>query len=176
MWIFTPMVDNINQDVLMLVLPIFVFKLVFGTFSMVKALLYIHRGYGTGVAELALVTPRFLNLICNFFWNSTFSKSALLLDEIHSVAPVYTHTGGPVNLKKSRPKKVKLNDYYECMNFMDFFFFFVIVCVFSEIYDFYRKYFINIFHEFFWPLVFKIYYSVACCVIFIQFKRITMAV
>ena len=88
----------------------------------------------------------------------------------------YTHTGGPVNLKKSRPKKVKLNDYYECMNFMDFFFFFVIVCVFSEIYDFYGKYFINIFHEFFFLLVFKIYYSVACYVIFIQFKRITMAI
>ena len=38
----------------------------------------IYRGYGTGVAGVALATPRFLNLIYNFFWKSTFSKSALL--------------------------------------------------------------------------------------------------
>ena len=127
MWIFTPMVDNINQDVLMLVLPIFVFKLVFGTFSMVKALLYLHI----------------------YRWPSKFEK---------------------VQAKKGQMKWLLW--LYE---FHGFFFFFVIVCVFSESYDFYGKYFINIFHEFFCRLVFKIYYSVACCVIFIQFKRITMA-
>ena len=51
----------------------------------------IIKGYGTRVAGVALATPRFLNLIYNFFLKIDFFKICIYyglhLDEIHSVAP-----------------------------------------------------------------------------------------
>ena len=45
---------------------------------MMANIIEICRDIGTGVAGVALATPRFLNLIYKYFWKSTFSKSLLL--------------------------------------------------------------------------------------------------
>ena len=50
------------------------------------------RGHGTGVAGVALATPRFLNLLYIFFENQLSQNLyyfGLPLDRIHSVAPGY---------------------------------------------------------------------------------------